>query len=200
MTPTPTRDEILEFWLGPLDARGQADAAHLARWWKKDPAVDAEIRRRFGPAVDDAIAGRRPIPTDDARGILAEVILLDQFSRNVYRDDPRAFAGDARALASVRAALGRALDADLPYHARYFLYMPLMHAEDRAVQAEAVARFTALGGDAPDPRAGAQALDFARRHRDIVERFGRFPHRNAILGRPSTAEEVAFLAGPGSSF
>ena len=130
---------------------------------------------------------------------LALVLLLDQFTRNIHRGRPQAFAGDARAQALVTEALTQGLDARLPVVGRLFMYMPLMHAEDLALQEECVARFTMLQQQAPAPLRDTLAgnLRYAILHRDIVARFGRFPHRNAALGRPSTAEETAFLVdGP----
>ena len=123
---------------------------------------------------------------------MALVILLDQFPRNLFRGQARAFAGDARALALAKRAVAAGLDEAMPRAHRLFLYMPFEHSEDLADQETCIERMTALGS--------AGYLDYARRHRDIIARFGRFPHRNAALGRDSTAEEIAFLKEPGSSF
>ena len=173
-------DEVLDFWF-----------ADPARAWRKDPAFDAEVRARF-EALHDAIEqGEHEAGRDSARGALAYVIALDQLSRNMYRDTARMFASDARARAAARDAVDRGLDQELPADRRAFLYMPFMHSEDLADQERSIELFAALGG---------QMIEYAERHRDIVRRFGRFPHRNALLGRASTDEERAFLTQPGSSF
>ena len=127
----------------------------------------------------------------DPRGSLALVIVLDQFSRNLFRGDPKAFAWDDTALSHARRAIDRGFAPALPVVERQFLYMPFQHSEDLTVQAESVALFETIG---------EHALGFARRHQEIIERFGRFPHRNAVLGRESTAEELKFLEEPNSSF
>lgn len=173
-------DEVLAFWL-----------ADPARWWKKDPAFDAEVRDRF-EALHAAIErGEREAWRASPRGALAYVIVLDQMSRNMYRGTARMFASDARALAAATEAIDRGFDQALPSAERGLLYMPLMHSEDLAVQERCVELFRALGND---------QVSFAEQHRDIVRRFGRFPHRNELLGRPSTDEEREFLTQPGSSF
>jgi uncharacterized protein (DUF924 family) len=177
---TPSSDEVLAFWF-----------SDPARWWKKDPAFDAEIRSRF-LALHEAIdRGERETWLDTARGTLAYVVVLDQFSRNVFRGTARMFASDARARTAARGALGRGDDAALSPEQRTFLFMPLMHSEDVADQDRSVALFA---------QAMPEQLRFAEQHRDIVRRFGRFPHRNALLGRPSTPEEIEFLKEQGSSF
>lgn len=168
-------DEVLEFWFGEL----QPEA-----WFKKDPQVDATIRDRFG-ALHDALARESLTIPDTPRGHLAAVIVLDQFSRNLYRDSPRAFACDERALALAQRALERAYDQTLAPAERKFLYMPFMHCEDLAMQARCVQLFTALDDE--------ESLRYAIEHRDIIERFGRFPHRNRALNRPSSDEEREFL-------
>jgi uncharacterized protein (DUF924 family) len=195
-------DDIIQFWFGPLDPQGCADPVHSARWWKKDPAFDEEIRRRFAE-VHRAVGARE---MDDwlgsARGRLAQIVVLDQFSRNMFRDAPAMFACDARGLQLTLEGLERGDDGALPRDMRVFFYMPLQHAEDLALQERAVALFTRLRDQAPPALREKYAyyLSYAERHRDIVARFGRFPHRNAILGRPSSDEELAFLEQPGSSF
>lgn len=196
------RDElgaVIEEWLGPTDA---PPPERIARWFGRSGAFDAMLRARFGALIDRAIAGELDRHAVDPRGALAVVILLDQIARNVHRGTPRAFAGDARALSIARAAIARGDDARVPELHRMFFFMPLMHAEDLDAQEECVRRFEELARTcAPSSRAMLEsALDFARQHRDIVARFRRFPHRNAILGRPSTDEERAFLEQPGSSF
>jgi len=196
-------DDLLGFWLGVPDPPGAAPPQVSARWWKKDDAFDAELRQRFGALHAQAVAGELDTWAASPRGRVALVILLDQLSRNLYRGDARAFAQDARAAALTIAALdAREHEALVPLHA-YFLFMPLMHAEDLALQERCVTCFEQGATRVTD--SGLSALftsgaDFARRHRDIVARFGRFPHRNAVLGRASSAEELEFLKQPGSSF
>lgn len=192
-----TVGEVLDFWFGPLDAAGEATAEKRARWWKKSDAFDEEIRRRFGAIHASVHAGEREAWCETARGRLAYVIVLDQFSRNMFRGTPASFASDARALAAAKEGVLRGHDRELAGAERPFLYMPYMHAEDLAAQDECVALFRAIAEDAGGDESN---LKFAIAHRDIVARFGRFPHRNAILGRASTAEEAEFLTQPGSSF
>lgn len=187
--------DVLEFWFG---APGSAEHGSLRKcWFEKDPAFDAEIRRRFLALVDEAAAGRLDDWADRPEGLLALIVLLDQFPRNLFRDAPRAFATDAQALALAQQALTQGVDAQLMPVARAFIYLPFEHSEDLAMQDRAVALFSAL---AQHGEAFASYLDYAERHRDVIRRFGRFPHRNAILGRASTPEEIAFLARPGAGF
>ena len=176
-------EEVLAFWFGELRPED---------WFNGGDEVDSRIRERF---LDLHEALRERVPDEwraSARGTLAAVIALDQFPRNVYRGDPRAFAADATALAVAREALERGFDRELSEDERKFLYLPFEHSEDPAEQARSVALFSTLGDES--------AVDYARRHKVIIDRFGRFPHRNGILGRPSTPEELAFLREPGSSF
>ena len=182
---------VIDFWFGapPLATRRE--------WFVKDPAFDETIRVRFGALVDRALAG--PLGWGgDALSTLAEVIVLDQFPRNLFRGQARAFAGDARARSLALALVDGGGDLSLHPLQRWFAYLPLEHAEDLALQDRSVALFEAL---AAEPGADfASALDYARRHREVIRRFGRFPHRNAALGRVSTAEEAAFVKQPGSGF
>ena len=192
-------DEILETWLGPGEV---PDRERQARWWTKDPVFDEHLRACFGALLERAAAGELDDWAETARGALALVILLDQLSRNVHRGTARAFAQDARAREIMRRALERGLDRELPPMHRVFLLMPLMHSEELEDQRESVARFEALaeGAEGELGEALRNNADFARRHLEIVERFGRYPHRNEVLGRASTPEEIAFLEEPGSSF
>jgi uncharacterized protein (DUF924 family) len=195
-------EAVLDFWFGALDEHGSADQEHARRWFTKDPAFDTEIRARFGELHAAAGAGELEAWRESPLGALAYVIVLDQFSRNLYRNDPRAFAGDALALDTARAALARGDDRELALDQRMFLYMPLMHAEDVASQRRCLELFSALLEGAPgalEPKL-KNAVDFAARHLAIIERFGRFPHRNAALGRETTEAESEFLKQPGSSF
>jgi len=177
---TPTKEDVLEFWFG-----------EPANWWKKDPAFDAEIVDRFGELHAAIERGDHEDWRATPSGALAYVIVLDQFSRNMFRGTARMFASDAQALAAARDAVERHHDADLPADRRAFLYMPFMHSEDLADQERGVALFEALSPG---------QTKYSVAHRDIVARFGRFPHRNEILGRTSTPEELEFLTQPGSSF
>lgn len=175
---------VLDYWFG---------AGMAERWFVKDPAFDREVRRRLGALYERAILGQLKAWRDHAEGCLALVLLLDQVPRNLFRDDPRAYASDAEALAIAEEALSKGFDRQLPQVRRVFLYLPLEHSEDLAVQERCVELMGALD-EQPDWR------DYAVKHRDIVARFGRFPHRNAALGRTTTAEEEEFLKQPGSSF
>jgi uncharacterized protein (DUF924 family) len=182
--------DVLAFWFGPPPLAARAE------WFRKDPAFDEAIRARFGDDVDAAIDGRLPAP-EDLDAVLARLILLDQFARNLFRGQARAFAGDPAALALALDLIERGGDRALHPLQRWFVLLPLEHAEDLAVQDRSCALFAALAAENPDFNG---ALDYAERHRDVIRRFGRFPHRNAALGRESTAEEMAYLATPGSGF
>jgi uncharacterized protein (DUF924 family) len=176
-------EAVLAFWfqeLGPKD------------WWGKDAALDTRIAERFGALLARAARCELHLWRATPRGRLAEVLVLDQFSRHVHRDAPGAFASDPLALALAQEAVARGDDQALTPTERSFLYLPYMHSESQVIQAESVRLYERNGL--------ADNLDFARRHQAIVERFGRYPHRNAVLGRPSTPEELAFLQEPGSRF
>ncbi len=190
---TVTPDSILDFWFERAPGR---TLQPRQAWWEKDPAFDEEIRRRFGAAVEDALAGGFGDWIAHAESALALVILLDQFPRNLFRGQPKAFAGDARARSITHAAIGRGFDIAVPPVMRQFFYMPLQHSEAIEEQDLSVLLFTALEKELP----GNDLLDYAERHRAIITQFDRFPHRNAALGRESTPAEVEFLKQPGSSF
>ena len=203
VTDGPVQAEaVLAFWFGALDADGAADAEHTRRWFSKDSRFDDTIRVRFQSLHASAATGGCDDWLQGPRGTLAFVILLDQFSRNMFRGTAEAFAQDARALEAAGRAVDAGFDRRLRPSERGFLYMPFMHSEELTMQDRCVQLFADLRDQLAGPAAAgaAQQLDYARRHRDIIQRFGRFPHRNAALGRPSTAEEEAYLAGPGSSF
>jgi uncharacterized protein (DUF924 family) len=174
---------ILHFWFEEL-----SDRQHFA----KDPALDAAMARRFGATLDAAarceLFGWRGTP----QGRLAEILVLDQFSRNIYRDTARAFAQDALALVLAQELVASGQDQQLTPAQRAFAYMPYMHSESPLVHAESIRLFGQPGLESN--------LDFARRHQAIIARFGRYPHRNALLGRSTSAEELVFLKQPGSSF
>ena len=183
MTPSMTPEDVLAWWFAPETK---------AEWFAGGEAFDAAVRGRLGPLFARAARGELDGWAVEPCGLLALVILLDQVPRNIFRGTPRAFEGDARALALARLAVDRGLDRGFSVDERLFLYLPFEHAEDLADQERSVALFRALGD--------ADYLDYAIRHLAVIERFGRFPHRNAILGRASTAAELAFLEEPGSSF
>ena len=166
-------------------------------WFRRDDTFDAECGARFGALVERALRGELDGWAGDPRAALARILLLDQLTRNIFRGTARAFAGDAQAILAARAMVGQRQDEALPTWQRAFVYMPYEHAEGLETQDEAVRLFRRL--EAEDPRV-AEMRDYAERHRAVIERFGRFPHRNAILGRHSTPEELAFLQQPGSSF
>lgn len=176
MTTPGWINDVVHFWFTELAP---------AKKFAKDDAVDATIRKRFG-ALHASLTEKVPATaTATPLGALATVIVLDQFSRNLFRNSGRAFACDATALAISQEAIRAGFDTQLERDQRVFLYMPFQHSEDRAVQRRSVELFGALGD--------ATALDYARQHRDIIDRFGRFPHRNRVLGRDSTPQELEFL-------
>lgn len=185
--------DVLDFWFG---APGSADhGSTRALWFTKSDATDALIRTRFGSAVEEALRGELDHWGRDVQGALALIVLLDQFTRNIFRDTPRAFAGDAAALALAQCLVDARLDQQLSLLERWFAYMPFEHAEDLPMQERSVALFQRLADDGlPEP------LDWAIKHRDVVARFGRLPHRNTVLGRATTPEEETFLRQPGSRF
>ncbi len=209
MPLSPAAARVLDFWLadGIASWPPGAPAADGAptpgwpsqdmgkRWFTGGPELDAQIRQTFGEQVTLALKGGLADWEAEPLSRLALVILLDQFPRNIHRGKARAFAGDARAQQLTTDALARGVDAQLPWVGRVFLYMPLMHAEDLALQEEGVRRFTALAAAVPEVlRPQVQSsLDFAVQHRDIIARLGRFPYRNNALGRTNTALEFEFL-------
>jgi uncharacterized protein (DUF924 family) len=191
----PSRsDAVLDFWFGREDEPGYGEFRN--QWFRKDPAFDAEVTARFGELYEEAASGDLDGWRDDARSCLALVILLDQFPRNMFRGDGRTHATDGTALETSKYAVEHALDRELPAFQRMFLYMPFMHSENVEDQRRSVELFGLLAEEpgAPD------VTSYAVGHREIVERFGRFPHRNAILGRRTTPEEAEFLKTEGSSF
>ena len=191
--------DLLSFWFGPPRSPPLANAE---RWFTRDPVFDEALRERFGALAARAAAGELEDWRESPTGALALVVALDQLPRNLHRDSPRAFASDAAALDVSLHAQARSFDRALSPVERWFLYLPLEHAESLAHQQRSVALFEALAADAPPALREALegAADYARRHRDVIARFGRFPHRNRALGRASTPEEIAFLEQPGSAF
>lgn len=191
MTDSTTPEDVLAFWF-------DADAPDRARpeWFRKSPEFDEAIRARFGATHAEALRGGLTDWEAPLRARLALIIVLDQFSRNLHRDSPLAFAGDSRALALARRTVEEGGDRRLLPLERQFVYLPFEHAEDRASQRESLRLFDLLEAF-PETRGLGE---WARRHAVIIDRFGRFPHRNAALGRASAPEEIAFLAEPGSRF
>jgi uncharacterized protein (DUF924 family) len=188
--------DVLDFWF--LKSGDSGHGQPRAEWFRKDEAFDRAIRERFALEIEQAVAGGlREWDTLGPRGMLARILVLDQFTRNTGRDTPDAFAGDALALAAAQHLVDSGAHLALSPLERWFAYMPFEHAEDARMQEQAVQLFTALADGHP---AFDGALDYAHRHRGVIARFGRFPHRNAILGRASTPEELDYLAQPGSGF
>lgn len=175
--------EVLHFWF---------EEATPAQLFEKDVAFDAEIRARFGETHGAAARGELAWWRDTPEGRLAEIIVLDQFSRNLFRDDARAFATDGMALVLAQEAIRAKADRDMPAPHRAFLYMPFMHSESPVIHVEAEHLFRQPGLE--------NNYAFELKHKTIIDRFGRYPHRNRVLGRASTPEELAFLERPDSSF
>ena len=176
-------DDVLDFWFNPTNQ---------AFWFAKNPDFDQQIRERFAVVWAQAAQSELNSWRGNLRGRLAEIIVLDQFSRNLHRNSPQAFAQDNMAVALAQEAVREQGFAEMQPEERQFMLMPLMHSESRAIHQQAVELFARYTNE--------YVLDFEIKHREIIERFGRYPHRNAVLGRQSTAEELAFLQEPGSSF
>ncbi len=195
-------ETVLHFWFGTAESAIDISQRQEALWWRGAADTDAEIGRRFGELRQRAIAGELDDWRGSARGRLAAIILVDQFSRNLHRGHPDAFAQDALARRWCLDAISQQADQALRPIERVFVYLPLEHSESREDQAQSVRLFERLVREVPTEEQSLFEFyaGYARAHRDVIERFGRFPHRNVILGRPSTAEELAFLRQPGSSF
>jgi len=187
-------DEVLQFWFGDLN-EGLPVADKSALWWGGSDEVDEQITELFGLRVRQALKGELDCWKETPRGRLALVLLLDQFTRNIYRGLKEAFSGDQCALAITQESIQLGYDQALDYSERLFLYMPLEHAESLSAQNQSVTCMAALTSEVPrEQRVMFESvLDFAVQHRDIIERFGRFPHRNQALARESTEEELAYL-------
>lgn len=183
---------ILWFWFGELDDNGLSDRAHQSLWFSSTPELDEQLRERFGELVKQAVAGELESWADRDDGLVALVLLLDQFTRNIYRGTPAAFSGDRRALALAREAIAHGHHQRLPVGHQVFLYMPLEHSENPDDQEECVTLFEELL-EVTGSEAVAGFLRYAVAHREVIARFGRFPHRNAVLDRESNAEELAYL-------
>lgn len=192
-TPAPEALAVLAFWF---------DSANREERFVVNPKFDASIRDQFAEEIESAAAGKLTDGSTTPSGWLALLIVLDQFSRNLYRGDARAWMQDLRAQQLVLWGIEEGFDRQLPAIQRVFAYMPLEHAENRQLQQRCVALFEALCGEVPSDERERYTgyLDYARKHQAVIARFGRFPHRNAVLGRISTPEEWAYLAEPGAGF
>jgi uncharacterized protein (DUF924 family) len=201
--PAPSAAEaLLGFWFGRAPLSDAAFAERQRKWFAADPGFDAALRARFAPLVADAAAGALDAWCASPRGRMALILLLDQLPRNLFRGEARAFATDPQALACTLAGIDAGHDRALPLVERSFFYLPLQHAEDLAMQELCVAMCDALVREAPPARRAAleDFAVYAVRHRDLIARFGRFPHRNRVLGRAPTAAETQYLAGGGERF
>ncbi|GAB3275019.1 DUF924 family protein [Parahaliea aestuarii] len=185
-------DDVLDFWFGELNDEGMPREDRHGLWFRKDADTDEFIRARYGTLVEQALAGELGAWAENDRGLVALLLLLDQFPRNLFRDDARAFSGDQRAFELAQAFIAAGHHQRLPAIHQVFVFMPLEHAEDADAQEECVALFRELEAITGHPDfAGFRR--YAQAHRDVIVRFGRFPHRNAALGRTTTAEERAHL-------
>jgi uncharacterized protein (DUF924 family) len=193
---------LLDWWFGSCESPDDVAADKGKLWFGKRNRQDLEARMRFGDLVEQALAGGLTEWTQRPEGWLALVLLLDQLPRMIFRDTPKSFSGDLRAQALVAQGIAADFDRQLRPIQRAFIYLVFEHCENLAVQNEAVSRFTDLLAEQPEAERAvfADNLDYAERHQKVIAQFGRFPHRNAVLGRESTAEELAFLDGPGSRF
>lgn len=188
-------EDVLAFWFEKPATTTEEYGRKIRRWYMGGPALDTEIRSRFGSLVERALAGEVDDWKQTARGRLALILLLDQFTRSIYRDDPKMYSGDAKAQALAVEAFDRGIDRELSVEERQFLIMPLTHAENLALQERSAAVMSALREEAADFQKPplAMGVEQTTKYRELIARFGRFPHRNAILGRTSTPEEQAFL-------
>ncbi|HUT54965.1 MAG TPA: DUF924 family protein [bacterium] len=194
-------EEIIRYWFGDLEP-STPEKGRFGLWFGKDEKTDREIRERFLADVERAGHNELDQWMASPRTLIALVVLLDQFPRNIFRGQARAFAFDKKAREVAKTGLARGYDRELPRFARMFLYLPLMHSENLADQDQTLALYKKLIADAPEnlKQELAGANNYAQRHREIIARFGRFPHRNQALGRESTPQEIEFLKEPMSSF
>jgi uncharacterized protein (DUF924 family) len=195
-------EDVLDFWFGELNEFGCSSPEHRKRWWTKSDAFDDAIKSHFLHEYEAVVAAERETWRNTERGALAYIIVLDQFSRNMFRGAPEMFAADELSREACREGLDAGFDTELAFDERVFFYLPLEHSESIADHLRCHEIFERLLESAPeDLEADAKYyLDYASQHRAIVERFGRYPHRNETLGRASTPEETEFLKEPGSSF
>ena len=193
---------LLEWWFGNSESAKEVAAQKGKLWFGKRDSQDLEARERFGAQVEQALTGGLTEWMQRPEGWLALVLLLDQLPRMIFRDSPKAFSGDLRAQKLVAQGIAADFDRQLTPIQRVFIYLVFEHSENLAVQNEGVSRYIDLVAQQPetDRALFADYLDFAERHQKVIAQFGRFPHRNAVLGRESTAEELVFLSKPGSRF
>ena len=201
-TNATTIAEILQFWFGTSHTAVEIAAEKTTLWWSKNEIIDREITGRFAAVSEAAATGKLASWAESPPGLLALILCTDQFPRNMHRDTPGAFACDAVALGYAKQGLESGATACLDPIRRVFAYLPFEHSEDLAEQQRSVALYQELAENAAADEVALfnNYLDFAHKHQQIIQRFARFPHRNQILGRPSTDEELAFLKQPGSSF
>ncbi len=194
-----TPEDVLRFWFGEDDSKPLINAS---KWYKQDKGFDQLVKRAFEEPINLAIEAKLNSGCQTPKGCLAYIILLDQFSRNIFRGSPKAYKQDVLALAASLAGQEKQLDQALNIVERWFFYMPMMHAEDLDIQKRSVERYKELLDEAPETLKSTiqNAYDYAIRHKVVVERFGRFPHQNDQLGRESTDEEKAFLNSPDAPF
>lgn len=197
-------DRILGFWFGRLIENELPSEEYRKQWWTKDHENDKRIKDHFGDDLDLAIRGKLDDWKKTPLGTLALILLLDQFTRNIYRDAEEAFSQDQKAVEACVNGIKKGFDFELHPVQRVFYYMPLMHSEDMVMQEKSIELFSNLANQVKNPEPIAKmvsgSFEYAMKHYEIVKRFGRYPHRNIILGRESTSEEIEFLSGPGSSF
>ena len=207
LPPMDEARKVRDFWFGKNPLAPEQLPRRMELWFGGGAAelqrhVDETLRARFQPLVDSAIGGELAQWADGPRRRLSLILLLDQFPRNIYRGTPKAYAGDEQALSLALTGMQSVADAALNVAERIFFYMPLQHSESLEAQEESVSAYKRLLGEAPDAIRSVfeGCVSFAERHRDVIRQFGRFPHRNAVLGRPSTAEEQTWLKQGGESF
>lgn len=194
---------VLEYWFGPVQKLGLAGIdSPMELWFGGTEEIDRDIDQRFRPLMDRAVLGGLEAWMQTPAGALALIILLDQFSLNVFRDLPRSFTQAHRALPYALTAIRKGFDREVPFARRFFFYMPLEHAEDIHLQNECIKLFETAVAEAPLDQRGAyeSGLDFAKRHHRVIAKFGRYPDRNPILGRESTPDEAKYLAEGGPDF
>lgn len=202
----PRLSQVLEYWLGAEFPTNESALSRQALWFSKSEETDEEIRHLFGALLQEALAGKLDGEAmEQPLGLLAVLIVLDQFTRNAYRCTPKSFAGDAKAvqLALKGIDLGWDVDDSIPPVARIFMYLPLEHAESMEMQQHSVIAFEQLYEEAPTTELQdffADTLEYAQKHLAVIQKYGRFPHRNSILGRESTPEEKEYLSKPGAGF
>ena len=195
-------EAVLEKWFGPESSREFPPDSIRAQWWAKNNSFDAELRRDYGSALEQGVSGELESWRSTALGCVALIVLFDQFARNIHRGKAEMYRYDPLAVELSKTMIEEGSDQKIGFFERLFVYMPLMHAESLQDQKQCIEKIDELADEATDPAKSifSSNLKYAYQHKEIVARFGRFPHRNAILGRDSTPEELEFLRQPGSSF